>query len=164
MDEEENGELKDPHYYRGLFISKFSMVELFMDAAICFYFTRDEEMAKDLIFMVINRLTFESKRTAFKAILEKISIADGFKKTKNNKWPYSELLNEIRLLNDHRIYFAHYAIFGGKSTDENVIELMEYRDQKKRIIYSKAEYYKLIKRLGNVISQVMKIQTEKFNR
>jgi len=147
--------LQTPDYYRGLFISRFALLEMFIDTFICRYFELDDKKSKDLVFMLLNRMTFEAKRTTIKTILERHFEKKGFVKTKNNKWPFADVLNEIRLLNDHRICFAHYATNGGNSTEDNLIELVEYRDKMKTIIYSKVEYDKIIRRTSKVYAQLL---------
>jgi len=147
----------NPHAYRGYFISKFTEVETAISAFLTLYFLKGSELSSDgLLTIVVDRLTFESKRAAYKAVLDDHSVnVDGFVKTKNNKWPYANLFDEIRQLNEVRIQYAHYLMDEDRFGEDNaVITLIEFRDSPKVHEYTQKEFDKLIEKIEKVENQI----------
>jgi len=139
----------DPFAYRGYLISVFAELEQYMDICLARQFVPDGDF-EEIIAILIDRLNFEAKRTALKALLDKKCTLDGFKKTKNNKFPHSAILDEIRQLSEIRNYFAHYYLCDFFSPG-SVIELVEYRNSTTVIKYSKKEFEVIIERIVTVM-------------
>ncbi|RWY53956.1 hypothetical protein [Mucilaginibacter gilvus] len=146
--------LNHGHYLRGLLINEFSGLEKKIERFIVTYFLGDSNMQNEMSDVLLDRLTFEAKRASFKSIIDKRSVKNGFKKSKNNKYPESALFDEIRRLNDHRIYFAHYIMVMPSTIDENIIGLAEFRDSVKILWYSEKEYQKLIADINRVSDKI----------
>jgi hypothetical protein len=136
--------LNHGHYLRGLVINEFCGLESGLQRYIATYFLGDSDSRKEFSNIILDRLTFEAKRTSLKTILDKKAIEKGFVKTKNNKWPHAQFLDEIRRLNDHRNYFAHYLMTMPQTPTDKAIGLAEFRDNLKIITYTDDEIQKLL--------------------
>ena len=145
----------NPHAYRGVFIGQFAELELVMGSFLSLYFVPSGD-GNDIMSILIDRLTFESKRTAYKAVLDKIAVKNGFVKTKNNKYAYSELLDEIRKLNEIRIQFAHYYLADADMDKGHVIALVEFRNSPSVYEYSQEMFDIIFERLENATKAVLK--------
>ncbi|HTD97992.1 MAG TPA: hypothetical protein VK668_01845 [Mucilaginibacter sp.] len=148
------------HYYRGNLINKFSGFEKAVEYFIGNYFMAGNLKLNEMMNVLLDRMTFESKRTAFKAILDKKELDKGFIKTKNNSFHHSEFFNEIRLLNDQRNYFAHYVLVISSEAKDKIIGLAEFRDSMNIIWYSLPEYNAIIHRVYTVTEKVRKLTDE----
>ncbi|MBW4888265.1 hypothetical protein KXQ82_00995 [Mucilaginibacter sp. HMF5004] len=147
--------LSQGHYLRGVLINEFSGLEKKIEKFIVSYFIDDKDKGNEMSNIILDRLTFEAKRTSFKAILDKRSVENGFVKTKNNSYPESKFFDEIRRLNDHRIYFAHYVMVMPMAITDNVIGLAEFRDSVKIKWYTQEQFETLI---GDIMIASNKIQ------
>ena len=161
MSDQDNSKLQDlvdlSVFYRGSIITEWIHLEKYIESYILNYFTKDTEKQLELAQLLINRLNFESKRSVFKTILEKKAIINGFKKTKSNSYPDSELLDEIRKINLERNYFAHYVIDYSEDAvilSPNQITLMEFRDKTVQKAYTQKDYLKLRSRILDVAIKV----------
>ena len=145
----------NPHAYRGVFIGQFAELELAISSFLSLYFIPSGDN-NDLSSILIDRLTFESKRTAYKTVLDKIALKNGFIKAKNNKYPYSELLDEIRKLNEIRIQFAHYYLADADMDKGHVIKLIEFRNSGAIWVYSQEKFDSVFERLFQATRDVFK--------
>jgi hypothetical protein len=156
--------IEGSYYYRGKVIVRFSFLEERIEKFITQYFFGSSLKSVvsankwDFPEIVLERMTFEAKRTSMKAIVDKLSEKGGFIKTKNNSYPHSKLFEEIRLLNDQRNYFAHYAnlIFMKDEfqMDEFVVGLKERRDKNQVRKYTLEEFNALIYRIQKAAHDV----------
>lgn len=107
-----NAILNSPDEYRGYFISQFSELENVVDMFTADHFIPDNEYwAHELIEILIDRIPFESKRTALKIVLERKAVTDKITKgTFTSKSIHKKILEDIRRLAHVRNYFAHYKI------------------------------------------------------
>lgn len=103
---------------------------------------------------ILDRLTFEAKRTAFKGLLDKKATEDGFIKTKSNSWVHGKLIDNIKKLNDQRVYFAHYYLAYPRPHGKYVICLVEYRDTLKSHDYSEEQMDLLIAEIKKVAKDI----------
>ena len=159
MEQEEYDFLKTSIYYRGLYIDKFSGFEKSLDFALTNYFTNDANKQIDMMQIIFERMTFESKRTSLKALFDKKCKNEGFVKTKNKKYPHNKLFDEIRRLNDHRNYFAHYIMLPilKDKFDTDVLHLVSVRDGIEMKIYSKFDINKMIEDLDSCTVEVLRL-------
>jgi hypothetical protein len=146
----------NPNEYRGRLISTFSVLEKAIEYFIAKHFVASEETALEMMQVILDRMTFEAKRTSLKYILDKRSDRSGFKKTKNNSYPSSKFLEEIRLLNDERNIFAHYVLGTENYKKDSVIELIKFRDNSTLLTYNSKEFAKIIVRIESAISNVLR--------
>lgn len=152
--------LSQGHFLRGFLINEFSGLEKSLERYIGIYVLGESGDLDRLINIILDRLTFEAKRTAFKTIRNNIAIENGFVKNKSNKYPDSDLIHEIRRINDHRIYFAHFMIVMPDINSDKVISLVEFRDSTKIISYTEDEYNKLIADIKNAYDAIESMTTE----
>jgi len=148
--------------YRGSVLNEC----IYLENAISFYIinyllgtSTDGNLEKhfEMQELLLDRMTFEAKRTTLKAILNKKSIAAGFVKNKSTSYPHSDLIHEIRRLNDHRNYFAHYLLYEDASMTEEDMEkigLIEFRDTSKVIWYTEKEFLKLTQEIQEAYKRV----------
>lgn len=146
---------EQPHYYRGYLLAQFAALEATIDVYIASYFI-DSDKKYELMNVILNRLTFEAKRTALKTILDKKS--PDFVKTKNNTWPSSKFIEELRLLNNERNIFAHY-VLTLKVSETAIISLMEFRDKSQVVEYDWPKYESIVKR---ILAALKKLQEDKI--
>jgi hypothetical protein len=134
---------KDKHYYRGFLLAQFAALEATIDVYIASYYI-DSDNKYDLMNVVLNRLTFEAKRTALKTILDRKT--PDFVKTKNNTWPSAKFIEELRLLNNERNIFAHY-VDTFKVSETAIISLMQFRDKSQVVEYDRPKYLSIVNRI-----------------
>lgn len=138
------------HYYRGFLLAQFAALETTIDVYIASYYL-DSDKKYDLMNVILNRLTFEAKRTALKTLLDRKS--PNFIKTKNNTWPSSKFIEELRLLNNERNIFAHY-VDTFKENETAIISLKEFRDKSITIEYEWPKYESIVKRITSAIKKL----------
>lgn len=147
-------EIKDyidkAHYYRGYLVNTFTHLEKSLENCLVTHFISDKKLWNQFKSVILDRMNFESKRQSLKFLMEKASERRGFIKTKSNSYPDAKLLNEIRLLNDQRNYFAHYHLMFPETLTDQIICLLEYRDSTDIKTYTKSEYDKIVKRIHDV--------------
>lgn len=148
------------HLHRGQLISEFTVLEIAIEYYLAEHFVFDSSMQNSFRSIILNRMTFESKRSSFKTILEQKAIDSGFTKTKSNTYPHGKFLDEIRRLNDERNYFAHYTLVGNSDFDKNqyVIGLAEFRDSTKYKWYTIEDFNALIRRIRKATNDVLKLK------
>ena len=140
------------YYYRGKLIESFNMIESTLTAYLISYFLGNPNtpQANDFRNIILDRLTFEAKRTALRAILDKKENDKGFIKTKNKSYPHGKLLDEIRLLNDQRNYFAHYQLIIPFHPNDTIVTLAEFRDSLKFVEYDIERYNSILLRMSRM--------------
>jgi hypothetical protein len=143
------------NYYRGLLISRFATLEKSLDYYLASQFTSRDNIA-DLTNIIIDRLTFENKKTALKAILDKKSSANGFVRTNTKSFPSGKFIEELRSLQFQRNCFAHYHLSTNIDEPSSIISLIEFRDSKSILHYTKTKYYNILKRMDEAISKIIK--------
>lgn len=101
------------HWYRGKYIFEFSLLEMAIDQCLLYRWLKggSREAGSEFRGILLDRLTFEAKRTALKSLLDVDAKKAGFIKTKNNSYPNGNLFDRIRQLQEIRNYFAHYFSF-----------------------------------------------------
>jgi hypothetical protein len=150
--------LQGSYYYRGMFIDKFCNLELEIERCIGSAFFDNSPDRRYFKNIILDRLTFEAKRTALRALLQ-------------HKTPdinYKKLFDEISQLSNKRNHFAHYYLtsnpIGVPYT--YVIGLADYRDGKDIvkdvIIYDSERFERAISRVESVIEQLKQIRKEIF--
>jgi hypothetical protein len=156
--------LENANKWRGNIISRFNQLEGTLGFVLAHYFLKGDEKLTELLNSIIDRLSFEQKRSSLKAIIDKIDVKDGFKKTKNNSWPSNKNFDRIRRLNDQRNYFAHYEDVSFRGKHNKVIGLTMRRDEvsPKIISYTKDELNSIIKDI-NECEQYLVSYLKKFH-
>lgn len=142
------------YHYRGMFIDKFCFLEVQIESYLAQSFIVDSKNMMYFKSIILDRLTFESKRTAFRALLLKHNPDTNHKK----------LLDEIRKLNEKRVQFAHYylALHGNRRVSDIVIMLTEYRDSIDIISYTVTQFDAVISRMEFVIKQILQLRRDNF--
>ena len=163
--------LNNPDEYRGYFISQFAELERSIDMFLADYFIPDDSnCAEELIEILIDRITFESKRTALRVIFERQPETDIIRNKKViPKGVYKKLLEEIRKSSVIRNYFAHYKTIDFDKSDayypiikdKNVIiGLVQFRDSTTHITYTNAKFYEEIEKIGKCKDAILKMLSE----
>ncbi|WP_461460439.1 hypothetical protein [Mucilaginibacter sp.] len=158
MEDADNVYKEKASYYRGKMIEEFCKVELALERYLAAYFLKIPEERREFKNYILDRLTFEAKRTAFKGLLDKQATEDGFIKTKNNKWAHGSLVDQIKKLNDQRVYFAHYYLAYPRPPGKYVICLTEYRDTLKSHDYSADRMELLILEIKQVAKEIEELK------
>lgn len=135
-----------PHAYRGYLINKFCELEIKISNYLALTFGNGND---DILTILVDRITFEAKRLAYKDLLNRREIANGFVKTKSNKYPHTFWMNELRELIEIRNQFAHF-ILAQDNERECVIALIEFRNSAGVIIYTKDMYDAILERINHV--------------
>jgi hypothetical protein len=150
--------VENSYKYRGQIISEFSGMEKAIELMISRYFfetnTYNTSNFKEII---LDRLTFEGKRTALRVIFLNNAIKNGFKPSQTKSHPDKELFEEIRKLNDERVRFAHHCVVIPSNYNGSVIGLADTRDNMKANFYTKEEIENILKRIREVNIKLLKI-------
>lgn len=145
--------LQKANYYRGLVINDFILLEIIIEQIITdefFGVNSTNIKANQFKNIILNRMNFDAKRTALKYIFDRMQEDNGFIKTKNNSYPNSKVINEVRLLIDERNRFAHYLSMQPVKEGNTVLVLAEFRDKGKFHYYSEEDINALRKRISNM--------------
>lgn len=156
--------LNTPDEYRGYFISEFAKLERVIDIFFAHYFIRDNnpKYHNELISILIDRISFESKRDALKVVLDLIYLDktahNGGKKVKE----FKVLLDEIGKAARIRNYYAHY--LSTNLRDETIaISLVQFRNSSNIIVYTKDEFNNQISQINKCAKAVADIRKELDN-
>lgn len=125
---------------RGLVITQMAGLEKAVDTYISNYFTADTSKQVELFVLLLDRMTFDGKRTAFEAILKKNNTPTDYKKT------YKGMIEDLRKLIVKRNQFAHFIFDEHTEIEEkqhHVIGLMEFRNTVNTIWYSEEDISKI---------------------
>jgi hypothetical protein len=145
--------LNNPDEYRGFFISQFAELEVSIDMFLAYYFIpNDQNCAMELIEILMDKITFENKRTALRSIFERKELTSEKigKKKVIQKSIYKKLLDDIKKLSVVRDYFTHYKaidfdyseLYSPRIKDKDItIELIKLSADNDTIIYTNAKFY-----------------------
>lgn len=141
--------INEGYYYRGVVINTFTTLERNMEMILTDHFIDKEAktLKNQFVFVILDRMTFEAKRTSIKSLVDQKSIENNFIKTKNNSYPHGKLFDEIRKLQELRNNFAHFSIAIPNEKTDSVIGLAGMRDKVDVIWYSLDEIDKINKRI-----------------
>lgn len=156
MKEEYNIEYtKESSYYRGQIICDFTVLEKRVEFIISDYFLG--KVDNSFLSIILDRLNFEAKRAALKAIFDELEKKSGLFKKDGNANPHKKMFDEINALSVKRNHFAHHSLAYPENNDDNkiVFGLLENRDAPtgstpKTKFYTKAEVLKISKRILEV--------------
>lgn len=156
-------ELKNADEYRGYFISQFAQMERAIDLYLSWYFIKnDPEKHNQIISILIDRIPFESKRTAMATILNiRHPKINGHNSGKKNKF-FTKLLDTIREMAHIRNYYAHYHPVGYQNPD-NAIALVKFRDSTNIVYYSKIEFTKQVSKILNCETEIIRLKDDMRN-
>ncbi|WP_259070263.1 hypothetical protein HDF24_15020 [Mucilaginibacter sp. X4EP1] len=149
--------LSSNHEYRGYLINEFTKLEKAIDQHLLSNFFPLNKFDKiyEMHEVLLDRMTFDGKRTAVKGILDKRSISGGFMKTRNNSYPHGKLFDEIRQLIEFRNYFAHYLCV--EDFGEYTISLLQFRDRTTILRYSQEDFDSLVDRIIKATSDILSL-------
>jgi hypothetical protein len=142
-------ELSNQDEYRGFFISEFAKLERAIDLCIATYFIPSgvSPLSNQIISILIDRITFENKRTALKKIFDIKNKAD--MSNHKNTGIYKKIINALGELARIRNYFAHY--YSIPIPDDRkmhaAIGLVQQRDSNRLHIYTIALFYKEVDKI-----------------
>lgn len=148
-------------YFRGLVINAFVFLENEISACLAEFFSGDNDYYWTFMNVIADRMTFESKRASLKFLMEDLERKAGFVKTKSNSYACRDLINELRLLNDQRNYFAHYQSYKMADKAHFAIVLNDHRDTTAEYCYLETDIEQLIDRINAAQQAVMKIYMQK---
>jgi len=151
--------LNSPHEYRGFIINEFTKLERALDKHLLFEFfdKGNSYMHWKMHEILLDRLTFDGKRTAVKGILDNKATSEGFVKTKNNSYPNGKLFDEVRQLIEERNQFAHYSLVTDHANPGSVITLLKFRDNTKLLTYKQDDFDELVTRTIKATSDILKL-------
>jgi len=129
-------------------------------------FSTESADRRKMQYIVFDRMTFESKRTALKTVLLNRAIEDGFQPTKRIGHPFKKLIEELTHLNSIRNQFAHYPtiIATNKLEYSYAIGLEEYRDSPNSKWFTIDEIDTIINRIQSAKLEILKLTRKKTNR
>jgi hypothetical protein len=136
--------------YRGTVLDACVYLEKWIDTYIVYYFTWDGDIAMEMLELVLDRVSFDSKISIFEAILKK-KTKDLFKKT------HSKLFSELRFVKDERNKFAHYI---QKINNETNVVLICFRNSQTHYEYTGANYELLLSRIEKCAQVVKDMSSE----
>ena len=148
-------------YFRGIVLNAFIYLENEISACLAEFFSGDNDYYWTFMGVIADRMTFEAKRASLKFLLEELERKAGFIKTKNNHYKCKDFINELRLLNDQRNYFAHYIFHKMISRQQYAIVLTDYRDKATDYFYMEEDIQKLMDRIAKARQDVIDIYMEK---
>jgi hypothetical protein len=139
-------------YYRGQFIDIFNQLEKTVEQYLILHFkaVNPDEFQS----VILDRLTFQSKKEAFITVLNNISTGNGFVKTGKNSWPNSNLFKILGEAQDKRNHFAHHYLYVPERKIDAVICLAEFRDNLKVKIYTAKMYNDLLDRIKSATREI----------
>lgn len=142
------------HHYRGWVINEFARLEKEIEHYILKNLKVLEICGLEIQTILLDRMTFEAKRSSFKKLL----IEQDIKKKSN----YKKLFDELVLLNEQRNRFAHYPLREEFLEDDSykdlAISLIRFRDGYDFINYSQEDVQSIVNRIHvaiNYISQLL---------
>ncbi len=149
--------IEKAHYYRRKFINEFNFLEKLIENYLIRHFQIIGPNAEDFANIILDRLTFQSKKESFYALMNKKVTNQGFKKTNNNSYPHGKLFKDITEIQDERNAFAHYDLMIPIDYSKICIVLAEFRDSEKRHEYTFKEFEDLILKIKNTTTEVYKL-------
>ncbi|MGN6637844.1 MAG: hypothetical protein ACTHJ8_02975 [Mucilaginibacter sp.] len=136
---------------RGLVISQMSALEKSIENYICHYLSKDETKQVEILELLLDRMTFDGKRTTFEAILKKNNSQPDYKKK------YKAMIEDIRKLIVKRNHFAHYIFNDEDAIDGNKhdsVGLIEYRNSTNTIWYSQDDVTKIVNDAFSIMEKI----------
>src|SRR6266481_2467816 len=92
-----NQYIENSYYYRGKLIDTFNLLEKSIEHLLMDYFTpNNDEKRVNFRFIILDRLTFQSKKDSLLALMNRYAESKGFIKTGSNSWPHSEVFKDIQ--------------------------------------------------------------------
>lgn len=142
--------IEKSYYYRGRLIDTFNLLEKSIEHLLMDYFTpHNDEIRIDFRFIILDRLSFQSKKDSLLALMNRYAESKGFIKTGSNSWPHSEVFKDIQFAQDERNRFAHYFLIIPEVATDDFIILAEMRDGKGLINYDSKTYFDSLTRIQN---------------
>lgn len=142
--------IEKSYYYRGKLIDTFNLLEKSIEHLLMDYFTpNNNEKRIDFRFIILDRLTFQSKKDSLLALMNRYAESKGFVKTGSNSWPHSEVFKDIQFAQDERNKFAHYFLIVPETITDDYLILAEMRDGKGLINYDSKKYFDTVTRIQN---------------
>jgi hypothetical protein len=146
--------------FRGSILNACIGLEKTIDDFIAKDISFDEKTQLRIFSILLDRMTFESKITAFTAILDEAQDLAGFKKTKTKGYPHKELVKNLRIIKDERNYFAHQSAWLQAEAIRYYpqVAFVNFRDKTKIELYNNERatkmiefIYKITKEINNLI-------------
>jgi len=146
-------QLANANEYRGYFITEFSRLERVMDVYLARYFMQTEHNVNELISVLIDRISFEGKATALKALFDRKNAHDEFINNQHDKKTYKKITDGLRSVAQKRNWFAHYHLIDVVHDKNIVIGLIQFRDSTNLITYAHKEF-------ENLITEILKVKNQ----
>jgi hypothetical protein len=142
MTPEESEIIQKSIEYRGTILAGCTALEKEIENILCEYFSSDSAKQIDLLLMVLDRMTFDSKIAVLDLILRKI-----FPETFDKK--YKKLIAELRSIKDDRNVMAHHVvdIFDGHGTLKQGVGFINYRNSPTIETYNSGRYSLIMNRI-----------------
>ena len=157
--DEQMQHIADGNYYRGVVINTFTTLERVIEQILTANFIPygDTDKENEFGLIILDRMTFEAKRTSLVSLNNKHETSNGFVKSKNNSYPNSKLFDEIRLLQEKRNNFAHFSIMIPNKETVYVLGLAELRDKFNPHWYTETDISSLNIRIMNAVHELNQV-------
>lgn len=152
--------IKNANTIRGLVIARFCSLEYCIVDNLTTLFSDDPQQEKDMLEVLIERMSFEEKRQALKQMLQRRNEVNNT----DLKNDYIQLMNEIQKLIVIRNRFAHYPtakVFDLKS--QYVITLKKYKDGIDYLKFTQDDIDDLLNKISNAEHKLFILLTSLIN-
>jgi len=142
--------------FRGTILGECINLEKMIDDFIVKDISFDEDTQMKIFTTLLDRMTFESKITAFTAILDEAQDLAGFVKTNTKGYPHKDLIKKLRIIKDERNYFAHQIAW--ISIDALIyypdVAFANFRDKTKIELYNSERVLKMVELIHRAVDEI----------
>ncbi len=149
-------------FYRGSVLNECIFLEKTIDDFIVKDISFDADTQIRIFHILLDRMTLESKITAFTYILDEAQDKSGFAKTNTKGYPHKQLIKRLRMIKDERNFFAHYAPLINADALEFYpqVGLINFRDKTKIEFYNDDRIKDILKLIHEVMGEINKMITD----
>lgn len=141
---------------RGEVLHHVTKLEKWIESSISSVFAENTDMQTWIVVLLLDRMTFDGKISAYEQIF-KHKFKQDFKKK------CQKLFSELRYIKDERNVFAHFMlspIHSKENEDNDLIGLLNFRNSIETKEYSSEKVKQIIQRIERCISEIEKLDAE----
>lgn len=141
---------------RGEILHHVTKLEKWIESSISSVFAENADMQTWLVVILLDRMTFDGKISAYEQIM-KHKFQQDFKKK------CQKLFSELRYIKDERNVFAHFMLspkHSKENEDTGLIGLLNFRNSIETKEYSTEKINQIIQRVERCIIEIEKIDAE----
>lgn len=148
--------------FRGTILNECIFLEKALDDFIAKDISLDEKVQVRIFQILLDRMTFEGKITAFNWILDDGQNLAGFIKSKKNGYPHKRLIEDIKRIKNERNYFAHYPAWLQSEAIQYHpnVGFINFRDKTKIEWYNTERITKLLELISKTKREIYKMISE----